>query len=71
MRSNLGARRTCALLAAVIGLLAVPLRAEMIDRILAVVSGGLILQSDAIAVTRLGLVSVPEMPDKVRARSTS
>ena len=66
MRSNLGARRLCAAIAAVIGLLAVPLRAETIDRILAVVSGGLILQSDAIAVTRLGLVSVPDMPDKIQ-----
>jgi hypothetical protein len=42
------------------------LRADMIDRILAVVSGGLILQSDAIAATRLRLVEVPEMPDKIQ-----
>jgi hypothetical protein len=35
-------------------------RAEIIDRILAVVSGGLILQTDVVAATRLGLATPPE-----------
>ena len=34
--------------------------AEVIDRILATVGGGLILQTDAVAVVRLGFVTVPE-----------
>jgi hypothetical protein len=66
MRSNQRWRRRCAAIAAVTLLLVLPLRAEIIDRILAVVSGGLILQSDAIAATRLGLVNVPEMPDRIQ-----
>jgi hypothetical protein len=40
-------------------------RAEVIDRIMAVVDGGLIMQSDVTAVTRLGLVRVPGAPDPV------
>ena len=35
------------------------LQAEVIDRILATVGGGLVLQSDAVAVVRLGFVQVP------------
>jgi hypothetical protein len=36
-----------------------PLRAEIIDRILATVGGTLILQSDAVAAVRLGFLQVP------------
>ena len=38
----------------------------VLDRILAVVSGGLILQSDVNAATRLGLVTVPEEGDRIQ-----
>jgi len=55
-----------AMVSALLLLQPAPLRAEMIDRILAVVGGGLILQSDAIAATRLRLVDVPEMPDRIQ-----
>ncbi|MEO5895803.1 MAG: hypothetical protein ABIS06_08900 [Vicinamibacterales bacterium] len=47
-------------------LLVAPARAQTIDRILAVVSGGLILQSDAVAARRLHLVDIPEMPDPLQ-----
>jgi hypothetical protein len=40
-------------------ILSAPLRAEIIDRILAVVGGDPILQSDALAALRFGLVEVP------------
>ena len=39
---------------------------NVIDRILAVVSGGLILQSDVTAASRLGLVTVPAEGDQVQ-----
>ena len=39
---------------------------NVIDRILAVVSGGLILQSDVTAALRLGLVTVPTEGDRVQ-----
>ena len=39
---------------------------NVIDRILAVVSGGLILQSDVTAALRLGLVTVPAEGDRVQ-----
>lgn len=38
----------------------------VLDRILAVVSGGLILQSDVNAATRLGLVTVPAEGDRIQ-----
>lgn len=40
--------------------------AEVIDRILATVGGGLILQTDAVAVVRLGFVTVPEGRDPLQ-----
>lgn len=40
-------------------------RAQMIDRVLAVVSGALVLQSDAIAAIRLRLVDVPVTSDRI------
>jgi hypothetical protein len=42
------------------------LRAEVIDRILATVGGGLVLQSDAVAVVRLGFVQVPQGRDPLQ-----
>ncbi len=44
-----------------------PIRAEVIDRILAVVSGALVLQSDAEGAIRLGLVTVPAGSDRLQA----
>jgi hypothetical protein len=41
-------------------------RAEVIDRVLAVVAGDLILQSDVAAAQDLGLVSVPNGPESTR-----
>ena len=41
-------------------------RAEVIDRILAVVSGGLILQTDAEAAIRLQLVALPTGTDRIQ-----
>lgn len=43
-----------------------PLRAEVIDRILATVGGALILQSDAVAAARLGLVELPRQGDPLQ-----
>jgi hypothetical protein len=55
-----GARRGTCVIAAVLFLLCgFRLQAEVIDRILATVGGGLVLQSDAVAVVRLGFVQVP------------
>ncbi|CAN5848874.1 hypothetical protein BH18ACI5_BH18ACI5_16730 [soil metagenome] len=48
-------------------LLVAPAGAQIIDRVLAVVSGGLILQSDAVAARRLHLVEVRETPDPVQS----
>lgn len=45
---------------------AVPLRAEIIDRILATVGGALILQSDAVAAARLGFVELPSQGDPLQ-----
>jgi len=45
----------------------VPVRAEVIERILAVVSGALVLQSDAEAAIKLGLVTVPPGADRLQA----
>jgi hypothetical protein len=42
------------------------LRADVIDRILAVVSGGLILLTDAEATIRLGLVQLPVGTDRIQ-----
>jgi hypothetical protein len=48
--------------------LSFPLRAEIIDRILAVVGGEPIMQSDAIAALRFGIIEVPaETADPLRA----
>ena len=41
-------------------------RAEVIDRILATVGGALILQSDAVAATRLGFVELPAQGDRLQ-----
>lgn len=41
-------------------------RAEVIDRILATVGGALILQSDAVAAARLGLVALPAQGDRLQ-----
>lgn len=46
---------------------AAPVRAEIIDRVLAVVDGALITQSDVLRAVRLGIVAVPETPDPVPA----
>lgn len=45
---------------------AAPLRAEIIDRILATVGGALILQSDAVAAARLGFVELPAQGDPLQ-----
>jgi parvulin-like peptidyl-prolyl isomerase len=45
---------------------AAPLRAEVIDRILATVGGALILQSDAVAAARLGFVELPASGDRLQ-----
>ena len=67
MLSRMVARALAAAMALVLLLLSpAQLRAEIIDRVLAVVSGALILQSDAIAATRLKLVDVPETPDRIQ-----
>ena len=63
MRSNTAA---CAALLVVLLHPGAALRADIIDRILAVVSGGLILQSDAMAAIRLGLVELPPAGDRVQ-----
>ena len=61
-----GRRATCGVLLLVcIGL--APVRADVIDRILAVVSGALVLQSDAEGAIRLGLVTVPAGADRLQA----
>ena len=49
-----------------LGALAGSVRADVIDRILAVVSGGLILQTDAEAAIRLGLVQLPAGTDRIQ-----
>lgn len=41
-------------------------RAEVIDRMLATVGGALILQSDAVAATRLGFVELPAQGDRLQ-----
>lgn len=63
----------CALLFLVFTLRALALAAQgpqtpgtLIDRILAVVSGGLVLQSDVNAALRLGLITVPEEGDRIQ-----
>lgn len=43
-----------------------PLRADVIDRILATVGGALILQSDAVAAARLGFVELPRQGDPLQ-----
>lgn len=53
---------TCALLL----LLIAPLRAEIIDRVLATVGGSLVLQSDIAAVSRFGLITPPPGVDPVQ-----
>src|SRR5215210_117371 len=66
MLSRERGRECRAAAAMVVLLLGMPARAQIIDRILAVVSGALILQSDAVAAQRLHLVEIPEVPDKVQ-----
>ncbi len=61
-----GARLLSAVVLAVIVGFAGPTQAEVIDRVLAVVSGGLVLQSDAVAAIRLGLVEVPSPGDRMQ-----
>lgn len=51
--------RTILNVAVAVALLCAPARAEIIERILATVGGGLILQSDAVAAIRLGFIKVP------------
>ncbi len=46
---------------------ATPVSAEVIDRVLAVVQGEIITQSDVTAARTLGLVAVPQAPDQVAA----
>lgn len=58
-------RKVVAILALILGGLA-PVRGEVIDRILAVVSGGLVLQTDAEAAIRLGLVPLPGGTDRIQ-----
>jgi hypothetical protein len=53
-------------LALVAALAGVPVDAQIIDRILAVVNGSLILQSDAVAARRLHLVEAAEKPDPLQ-----
>ncbi len=60
------ARLLGAVVCAVIVAIAGPTQAEVIDRVLAVVSGGLVLQSDAVAAIRLGLVEVPSPGDRMQ-----
>jgi len=48
-------------------LLAIPARAEIIDRILAVVNGAPIMQSDVKLAARLGLVPASSAPDSLAA----
>ena len=43
-----------------------PVRADIIDRILATVGGALILQSDAVAAARLGFVELPRQRDPLQ-----
>ena len=43
-----------------------PLRADVIDRILATVGGAMILQSDAVAAARLGFVELPRQGDPLQ-----
>lgn len=45
---------------------AAPLRAEIIDRVLATVGGALILQSDAVAAARLGFIDLPAQGDRLQ-----
>ena len=47
-------------------LLLAPLRAEVIDRVLATVGGALVLQSDVAAVSRFGLITPPPGIDPVQ-----
>ena len=54
-----GARDTCVIAVALLLLCGFRSQAEVIDRILATVGGGLVLQSDAVAVVRFGFVQVP------------
>lgn len=63
MRSRVRAFLVIAALAATAGLA----RGEVIDRILAVVDGAVIMQSDVAGATRLELVTVPAGPDLVGA----
>ena len=51
--------------AALVLMPAAAVRAEIIDRVLAVVDGALITQSDVLRAVRLGLVAVPETRDPV------
>lgn len=45
----------------------IPVRAEIIDRVLAVVNGAVILQSDSRGVLRLGLIEMPPGGEPLRA----
>ena len=59
-----GIKRLLIVLLCVVG--GLRLQAEVIDRILATVGGGLVLQSDAVAVVRLGFVQVPQGRDAMQ-----
>lgn len=67
MLSSRNGRARLASLSLMTLLFVAPAGAQVIDRILAVVSGGLILQSDAVAARRLHLVEVLETPDPVQS----
>ncbi len=53
--------------AGIVALPAAAVRAEIIDRVLAVVDGALITQSDVLRVVRLGLAPVPQAEDPMAA----
>lgn len=59
--------RFAALVAAAVALTTLPSRAEIIDRILAVVDGAIIMQSDVLMAVRLGLVPGAAASDQISA----
>jgi hypothetical protein len=64
--SALARRSDAAILAIAIALLLAPLRAQVIDRVLATVGGSLILQSDVAAASRFGLIIPPKGVDPLQ-----
>src|SRR5437867_14602 len=67
MIENRGITRTVVLIAFSAWASSAPLRAEIIDRVLAVVHGAVITQSDATAASDMGLVTVPPSDDPIGA----